>query len=196
MTNPRIEIPTPDPTRLTTEQLDKAILSLREILESRLKCVDENYDHIVKRLDARSAAIKEGTDHLAELVNEKFSGIKTQFAERDTRTESTARDTKVAVDAALQAAEKAVGKQNESFAIATAKSETTTVKQIDAISVLITATNKATDDKITDIKGSISRIDALLASLNGRSKGIGDGLGWLFGGIGLIVAILALFFHH
>src|ERR1022692_5186810 len=99
MTNPRIEIPTPDPTRLTTEQLDKAILSLREILESRLKCVDENYDHIVKRLDARSAAIKEGTDHLAELVNEKFSGIKNQFVERDNPTENTHPATKKAGDA-------------------------------------------------------------------------------------------------
>ena len=190
-THPTVKeiIPNPDPSSLTTAQQDKSVLALREILEQRIHCLEETVDY-------QREAIGSEVDHLRELVEEKFSGIKTQFAERDTRTESTARDTKVAVDAALQAAEKAVGKQNESFAIATAKSETTTVKQIDAISVLITATNKATDDKITDIKGSISRIDALLASLNGRSKGIGDGLGWLFGGIGLIVAILALFFHH
>ena len=176
-------IPNPDPSSLTTAQLDKAVLGLREILEQRVHCLEEDVEH------QQQATVRQ-VGHLGELVDEKFDGIKTQFKERDTRTESTARDTKVAVDAALQAAEKAVGKQNEAFAVATAKSEAATAKQIDAIGILITATNKATDDKITDMKGSISRIDALLASLNGRSKGLGDGWGYIVGAGGLLLAVV------
>lgn len=189
MTEPKLQIPNPDPSTLTTEQLDKGLLGLREIIETRLHCIEENAINQQKAIGAE-------VGHLRTLVDEKFSGIKTQFAERDTRTESTARDTKVAVDAALQAAEKAVGKQNEAFAVATAKSEAATTKQIDAIGVLIATTNKASDDKINDLKSSIATINAVLAQLNGRTKGIGDVGGWIFGGVGLIIAVVALFLRN
>lgn len=190
MNGTKIEIPTPDPTRLTTEQLDKGLLGLREILETRIHCMEEDVEHQQEIIDQRGASIVAEVGNLEKLQNEKFRAVAQQFTERDTRTEQTARDTKVAVDAALQAAEKAVGKQNEAFAVATAKSEAATTKQIDAIGVLIATTNKASDDKINDLKSSIAGINAVLAQFNGRSKGIGDLAGWLFGAAALVLAVI------
>ena len=89
-----------------------------------------------------------------------------------------------------------MGKQNEAFAVQTAKSEASTTKQFDQIGILITTMNKAMDDKVADIKLAISGINTIIASLNGRSKGIGDGVGWIFAGVSLLIAATALFLRH
>ena len=96
-------------------------------------------------------------ENLKTLHQEKFDSIATQFQERDTRTEQTSRDSKVAVDAALQAAKEAVGEQNKSNALAIAKSEATFTKQIDQIGVLVTSMGKGFDDKVDDIKSRLRR---------------------------------------
>lgn len=166
--------PVPDPTKLTTEQLYRETGALREVLETRLAgevnalriAIETRLDGIdratalrgetitaiVPRIDEKVAAI-------AGIYDEKFAGIQTQFRERDTRVEQTARDTKVAVDAALQAAEKAVGKQNESFALSQSKSETAVVKQIDQQGLLIATSTKALDEKIDDCKERLTRLE-------------------------------------
>ena len=93
------------------------------------------------------------------LSDEKFAGIQKQFIERDTRVEQTARDTKVAVDAALQAAEKAVGKQNESFSASINKSEAATTKQIDQQAATLSVAVGGLDSKISDLKDRVGRIE-------------------------------------
>jgi hypothetical protein len=123
---------------------------------------------------------------------EKFNSVQVQFAERDTRTEQTSKDSKVAVDAALQAAKEAVGEQNKSSTLAIAKSEAATTKQIDQISVIINTMAKGLDDKIDDIK-------TRLTSIEGRAKGLGDGWGYLVGAIGTLIAIagvIMMFVKH
>jgi hypothetical protein len=122
-------VPSPDPTLLTTENLRREVNTLREILEAKM-------------------------DGLRELHEEKFSSIDVRFSERDTRTEQTSRDSKLAVDAALQAAEKAVS-----------KSEVSTMKQIDQIGMLMASQQKAQDDKFDDVKER-------LTILEGRGEGV------------------------
>jgi len=107
------------------------------------------------------AAIDEKTAHLQALHGERFHSISTQFIERDVRTEQTSRDSKVAVDAALQAAKEAVGEQNRSSALAIAKSEAATVKQIDQQGLLIQTATGALNDKIEDIKDRLTRIEGM-----------------------------------
>ena len=41
--------PVPDPTTLTTDQLRREILALRELLETRLRCADERGAGLVSR---------------------------------------------------------------------------------------------------------------------------------------------------
>ena len=116
-------------------------------------------------------------------MREKFRSIEVQFKERDTRTEQTSRDSKVAVDAALSAQVKSVDAQNISNSLAISKSEAGFTKQIDQIGALIQATGKATDDKIDDIK---TRLNSIEVRTNAFGKPL-DGQGRCVGSVGYIV---------
>lgn len=156
-TQPRYEnIPAPDPSTLTTEALRREITMLHELLLTSL------------------------TAH-QEITLERFRGIEVQFNERDKRTDQTARDSKVAVDAAFSAAKEAVAEQNKSSALAIAKSEAGTTKQIDQMQALIGAVSKALEDKINDVKERVARGD-------GRDVGSTSTLGYLMGVGSLVLA--------
>lgn len=171
----------PDPTTLTTDQLIRAIDALKELLSIRMNGMEALRDEKIANLrasaeqsghehklaiDAALKAAKEASDaidektfHLQALHDEKFRSIQVQFTERDTRTEQTSRDSKVAVDAALQAAKEAVGEQNRSSALSIAKSETSTAKQIDQQALLIATATHALEDKIGDLKDRVTVIE-------------------------------------
>src|ERR1019366_3298738 len=113
---------------------------------------------------------------------EKFSSIQKQFSERDVRTDQSSKDSKVAVDAALQAAKEAVGEQNKSSALAIAKSEASTDKRIDQMGQLMMSGAKSVDDKFTDLKDRIALIE-------GRGTGVKDSWGYLVGLMGVLIAL-------
>lgn len=177
-----------DPTALTTLQLQREIQLLREVIETRLDGMDKAIVLLRTELDRNPAMRAEAIEGLQRLLEEKFKSfdekfrsIGTQFAERDTRTEQTSRDSKVAVDAALQAAKEAVGEQNKSSALAIAKSEASTTKQIDQIVVLINSTTSSLNDKIDDIKQRITTFE-------GRGEGVANFWGLIVGGIMLLIS--------
>lgn len=192
--------PNPDPTVLTTEQTERMkeallreILASREIVESkllgiktvfetRLEGMDKAIEIFHRQTDMFPSKVQAGVENLQRLHQEKFDSIATQFQERDTRTEQTSRDSKVAVDAALQAAKEAVGEQNKSNALAIAKSEATFTKQIDQIGVLVTSMGKGFDDKVDDIK---SRLQAM----ESQRKGAGDVWAIWFAATGFAIGI-------
>jgi hypothetical protein len=151
--------PIPDPTVLTTQQLQREVASLKEIIFTRL---DAN-DKAVQLLHQDVTRVPTDTDkqiaHLKELHNEKFISIENQFKERDVRMEQEARNNKISLDAALQAAEKAVNKQNETFALSINKSENATNKQIDQQAALIHTSNNALESKISDLKDRVTIIE-------------------------------------
>jgi len=207
-------VPIPDPSVLTTEALEREILHIRELLETKLFSSDTSAkqvrDIIETRLDGMDKAIKllqdtadkfparidEKIDALRlvheqkflELANthgEKFSSIQTQFKERDVRTEQSSKDSKVAIDAALQAAKEGVGEQNKSSAMSILKSETATAKQIDQLGMLISSMTKAFDDKVADVKERVGRIE-------GRGEGGHALWGYLVGVVGLIGGVIAV----
>lgn len=180
--------PDPDPTVRTIDELRREIDASNKLKDADLRAIHAELEHIYKELDTRAADIRIQVGHLESLHDEKFRSIQTQFIERDTRTEQTSRDSKVAVDAALQAAKEAVGKQQESNQISIDKSEGNFTKQIDQLNELWRATTKAQDDKISDLKGerSIS---------NGRYTGQSAAIGWAVGGGGVLVAIITIILH-
>lgn len=154
---PPLSTPVPDPTVLTTAALTREIASLKEIVFTRLDGMDEAVKLFHAALTRTPTDVDKQISHLKALHSEKFDGVQLQFKERDTRAEQISKDSKVAVDAALQAAKEAVGEQNKSSSLAIAKSEAATTKQIDQIALLISATNKATDGKINDLKERLDR---------------------------------------
>jgi hypothetical protein len=194
--------PVPDPTILTTQLVDRGIAGLREILESKaegdkkeLEARLEGMDRAVKLLqtifDRLPAEIAKEVNALRELHGEKFSSIQTQFKERDTRTEQTQKDSKTAVDAALQAAKEAVGKQNEASDRAIQKSEVSTSKEIDGLK-----------DIMADVKDRMNRLEgegrgAVAAKTTQQTSNtslvgiIGLIIGTIIGLGGLLIALAA-----
>lgn len=177
--------PRPDPTVLTTQQLLREVSSVREIIETRIAGMDKAITLLQATTDRYPSLMKAAVTELRDLHEEKFKSIQTQFTERDTRTESSARDSKVAVDAALQAAKEAVGEQNKSSALAIAKSEAATTKQIDQLGVLIGTMEKGLNDKVSDLKDRLTTIE-------GRSTGKGESWAIIVGGIGAFVGLLSI----
>jgi hypothetical protein len=154
---------------------DIAIKDVKEIFETRLVGMDRTINHLQDTLNHVPMLMDQKLIQLRSLHQEKFDSIGVQFAERDTRTEQTAAGVKIAVDAALQAAKEAVAEQNRSFALATGKSETATMKQIDALGLAIQTANKGLDDKIVDMKDRLTRIEGMdLGSNRHREQQLGE----------------------
>lgn len=140
---------------------DIAIKDLKDAIETRLNAMDKVVDKLPSMYDRLAVITDEKVAAVRDLHQEKFNSIGVQFAERDTRTEQTAAGVKIAVDAALQAAKEAVAEQNRSFALATGKSETAMTKQMDALGLAIQTANKGLDDKISDLKDRLTRIEGM-----------------------------------
>jgi len=178
---PQIIRPDPDPTAMTTAQLDRAIANLDalniariEIIQARLDAMDK----AVELLQQFPTAIDVAISHLKELHDEKFAGIATQFKERDIRIDQRAGDTKLAVDAAFAAAKETFG-----------KSETGFTEQIKGLTTIVNEKAKSADDKLGDVKDRLTTIES-------RSKGAGDVWGYLVAVGGILIAAGALFLKH
>lgn len=146
-----------DPSQLTQRQILREVSLLEDKIVTRLVAEEKNIDKLVSQFERVPDIVDRSIMQLNAVHAEKFNSIQTQFRERDTRAEQTSKDSKTAVDAALQAAKEAVGEQNKSSALAITKSETATTKQIDQIYTLIAASNKSTDEKINDLKGRLDQ---------------------------------------
>ena len=153
-------VPVPDPSTLTTEQLDKAIDGLKTLIESRLDGMDTaillRMDNIRAIHGETAEAIKCATD----LQNEKFRSVDQRFTERDIRSEREARDNKVAVDAAFAAQKEAAAKQDEANAKAIDKSEKATAETIKTNQELTSAKTEALTKNQDEMKLQLSRIEA------------------------------------
>ena len=190
MSGPGDSRPVPDPTLLTTQQLLREMSNLREVIFTRLDAMDKAMDLFRENITRVPTDVDKQVGHLKALHEEKFMGVQKQFEERDTRTDQTSRDSKVAIDAALQAAKEAVGQQTQASDRAIAKSETATSKQLDQLAVQIQTETKALDGKITDLKERLTLME-------GRGSGVQASwavavavIGMLMGVGGLILALL------
>jgi hypothetical protein len=180
-----------DLTRVPTT-VDRQIAALRDLVEQRFSGMDTDIRSIHKLLDGRDSVVSAQIDHLHALMaskveelssvtTERFLGVAAQFSERDTRTDQRAGDTKLAVDAAFAAAKEA-----------TAKIEAGFTKQIDAMISII-------DTKTSNLAGGLGDLKESFTRLEARSQGVRSGStdtwGWMFGAVGLLVAIGVLFTH-
>jgi DNA-binding transcriptional MerR regulator len=172
-------LPVPDPTRLTTQLVDRTFGAFREVFEVRFAELDRaialatsQVDRIPADTDAKGSQLRADVDRqvlaLRELIlsqiesikgvnAEKFQALDIRFTERDVRVEQAARESRMSQDAALAAAKEAVAEQNKANAQAITKSELSTQKQIDAMGQLMTNSNKSLEDKIAELKTRLDR---------------------------------------
>lgn len=187
--------PDPDPTVLTTASLMREIANTKELVQAKLDALEKKLGDVHTNVHEMPKQRKIDIDLLYQLVDtklgtiqEQFHGVQTQFKERDTRVDQTARASKEALDAALQAAKEAVGKQNDSFVTSIAKSEAATAKQIDQLVLLQNANMAATNDKIEDLKTRMSASE-------GRAGGRSDIWGYVLAAVGLVATLVSVIYY-
>jgi hypothetical protein len=81
--------PVPDPTLLTTEQLNRGLTNLRELLEARIHAVEDSARNRYEDLRRVPTDTDRQVGHLKELFTEKFNSVEKQFNERDIRSQAT-----------------------------------------------------------------------------------------------------------
>jgi hypothetical protein len=194
----------------TRETVEAKLQGNTDVLLQRLDGMDKAIELLQRTTDQLPGQIKDAVDtlrglhsekfdNLSALMEEQFKGVQTQFRERDTRTEQSSKDSKVAVDAALQAAKEAVGEQNKSSALAIAKSEAATNKQLDQIGTIMNATTNGLNDKIDDLKTRLTTVE-------GRWQGVAPAqltpsatsppiLGYALGGLAIVLLVIIIIFE-
>jgi len=198
MDSGRDTTPRPDPTKLTTEQLNREIDALRETLLTRIAHNVEIIelrttnlqDELDRRLVALNTYLETESKCQTDVADRRFENIEAKLVDRltehataltdlkqlidsrfkmaDDRAAEQKQDTKIAVDAAFLAARDAVSAQAESSSRAIEKQELSTSKQIDAIQGLITTTVAGLSQQITDLK---ERVDRSEGGANGERAG-------------------------
>jgi hypothetical protein len=120
-------VPIPDPTKLTLEVVALAKREIEKLFDNKIEHLEED----IKRIATVLAELPN-----SKLLEQKFTGVATEFTMRD-----------IALAAAFKAAEAAVAQQNASNSIAAEKLASAFTKQIDSL-----------DEKIDDLKERISEI--------------------------------------
>lgn len=167
MNDPQSSVPVPDPTLLTTQALMREIAGLKELVFSRLDSSDQ-------------------------LTQERFRGVERQFSERDTRTTQSEVASKEAIAAALQAAKEAVGEQAKNFTLSIDKSETATVKQIDAVKQNSETAIAGATSQINDLKERTTRIESLGIGVATQKTESSNSTSLMFAGFGVLVGVSGL----
>lgn len=184
---PKVVLPLPDPTILTTQQLLREVTMLKDTVNTRFEGMDKAIDLLQKFADKSptTAVLEQQVGAIMSLTEEKFSGVEKQFAERDKRTEQLSLADKTAIAAALQAQKEAAGAQAETNSAATAKQELAFTKLLEQIQQTQSATNRATEDKVNVLTGRLDRGE-------GHTKGLGDGWGYVVGAVGVLAGLAAI----
>lgn len=199
-------LPVPDPTLLTTQQLLREMANLREVIFTRLDGndraivlfnenltrvptdTDKQVQHLRELHEERIVSVETGASlqlkAAIDKFTEMFASIQVQFRERDVRSESSKIASDIALAAALQAAKEAVGEQNKSSTAAISKSEASTIKQIEQMGTLIQQVGKALDEKFSDVKDRLTLIE-------GRTAGLGEARASHQVSAGFIVAVIS-----
>jgi hypothetical protein len=170
--------PDPDPTVLTTQGLIRESDHIRELTDAIAEGMKQTFETRLNGMDKAIVLVRESNQQVPELISAaithlrevhqvKFESIRDQFSERDTRTDQTRADAKLALDVALQGAAKAVDAAFSAAKEAALKIEASFTKQIDQLRDLTGAQQKNTDDKIDDLK---TRLTAMVSEKSGSNN--------------------------
>jgi hypothetical protein len=167
--------PVPDPTLLTTEQLLREINNLASIMNSKMEVIETRQKGFEKVSDVQNSSIRE------------------QFAAIEAWRKEQKLDTKTAVDAALQAAEKAVREQTVASEKAITKSETSATEQSKQQYATFTASLKGVVDTVADLKDRVGTIEAIKIGGQEMKSTARLDLGMIVSLVSLTIVIISVF---
>lgn len=164
--------PRPDPTVLTTEQLERAVTNLRDyidgqvaILRQRLEGMDTATTLLSTTVNKVPSEMEKEIAHLKSMLDERFTSVALQFKERDQRAERERADNKIAIDAAFAAQKEAAAEQNKANTKAIDKSEEATTDSIAKLGELVKSTTDALKENIEDLKERAQAVESNRAGI-------------------------------
>ena len=185
MTQPNNPAPQADPTALTTDQLEREIKHLRELIEARLNQMDSALEAAKTSADTAIQQFDVSISHrmeLAEKVTEtKFDGVIKEFV----TFQQFLNESSMRAQVALEAADKAVDAAFASSKEAIAKAENFNEKRFDILNGQIKEVNDNLSKQMDELK-------LYQASTVGRSTGLGAGWAYLLGAVGLIGGVIGI----
>lgn len=131
--------PVPDPTRLTTDAVEKAKDEIEKLYNAKLTAIESRYD---VRLEG-----------LQELFDQQFKSAEEQRKEQKA-------DTKTAVDAALQAQKEAVREQTAASDRAITKSEGGMIEQLKQLGQTVDTKVTGLTTAHNDLKTRVERMES------------------------------------
>jgi hypothetical protein len=188
--------PVPDPTLLTTQQLLRELLNLRELMQTK---IDGNHSALLARFEGMDKAIEliqRSADkvpsevdlkvtNLQSLANKDFINIAQQFSDRDRHADQLAALYRQAVDAALTAQKETAAKAEEGF-----------TKLIDKLTELVSSQTDSLGKEFRAlISGQDVKIDAVkerFAVGEGRVAGISQSWGVIVAAAGIVIGVVAV----
>jgi uncharacterized coiled-coil protein SlyX len=192
-----------DPTRLTHELVEAAIMSLQRIIEVRIaaveKAIEISHDDLVRvpttvdravsqlreLLESKLAANDQSVQGLRDNLLEKIRGIQGQITETNARATLADQYKQTALDAALKSAQTLVEQAIDHVKESIKKTEDLFTKQIDAINASVVQAGKTGDKEVADVK-------TRLGAIEGRTNGIGQSGVFVVGAFAVISAVAAV----
>jgi hypothetical protein len=157
---PPVNIPSPDPSILTTENLRREIGTLRELMTIQIECLEDHFKdadlRYKERFEAADLRYQQRYDASVLALNAASVAAKEAI-------NAAMAAAKEAVSTASISAEKAIAAQNESTGASILKSELSVTKQIDSIQTALTTSNKTLDEKIGVLNGRLDRGDGKIS---------------------------------
>jgi hypothetical protein len=171
-------VPSPDPTILTTQNLQREILAVRELLEFRVNSIlalmEEKYKDCFARFDRQEQQL---LDRLAR--------IEAQRIEHKTDTQNN-------VTAALNAQKELVRQETTASEKAIEKSESTTNKQLEALAENLRTEILTLRRAMDDNKERIQLVDAKANAVLEQKAGAKESQTGLYAAIGAVGVILTI----
>jgi hypothetical protein len=158
--------PTVDPTKVTTEAIDRLEKSLKELLKTQRdadhRWIEDQLAHTNEQVEINTVT---GQNLRVEIASqqERFTSIKGEFALRDAN-----------LDKALTAAKELVSVQQTSNDRANTKMEAGFEKRIEGTADVISKTSENLSDKITAAMDRIGSLETRIVTIESNRSGIHD----------------------
>jgi hypothetical protein len=201
-------VPRPDPSVLTTAQINAAITSLRDqtvaadaaikqLIDERFTSAERATDLRLQAVNAIPAMVTSEVDHALALIyakldqqNEKFASISTRLDDNRRFTDQLGELNSKNVDRTSQLIDTAINKAFASAEQARATSEQTTKAQIESQGEIQRTNNENSDRLIRDLNDRLTRMESRQIGQGEAKTERNDNTNILLGIGGLAVAVV------
>jgi hypothetical protein len=180
LSSPHLPSSLSDPSELTGQLVLRENAWLQKLVDARF----EGNDRAIKLLQDNANRTPTPGEMFVEF-KERFRGIEKEFEAVRNLTNKLDEAKSKAIDAALQAAEKAVNQQQQYNLVQSAEIKASFSKQIDALNDSISTGVTALDNRLNDIKERLTLIE-------GRGQGLGNVGTFIVGAFGVIAVLVTI----